>query len=106
LYYRTYVHVYDYADDTAVVATDSDPAIASQKLQNELLAIQNWLRKWRIKSNESKSTHITFTTRRETCSPVHKNSVQLPEKKMSRILGYAFTGDLPGTNTFSQNGNN
>jgi hypothetical protein len=29
-----------------------------------------------------------------------------PEKKISSILGYTFTGDLPGTNTFSQNGNN
>jgi hypothetical protein len=32
-------------DNAAVVATDSDPAIASQKLQTDLLAIQNWLKK-------------------------------------------------------------
>jgi hypothetical protein len=38
------------ADDTAVVAMDSDPAIASQKLQTDLLAIQNWFKK---KENES-----------------------------------------------------
>jgi hypothetical protein len=36
-----------FADDTAVVATDSDPAIASQKLETDLLEIQNWLKKWR-----------------------------------------------------------
>jgi hypothetical protein len=30
-----------FADDTAVVTMDSDPAIASQKLQTDLLAIQN-----------------------------------------------------------------
>jgi hypothetical protein len=30
-----------FADDTAVVAVDSDPAIASQKLQTNLLAIQD-----------------------------------------------------------------
>jgi hypothetical protein len=35
---------------------DSDPAIASQKLQTGLLAIQNWFKKWRIKANESKSS--------------------------------------------------
>jgi hypothetical protein len=34
-----------FADDTAVLATDSDPAIASQKLQTHLLAIQIWLQK-------------------------------------------------------------
>jgi hypothetical protein len=34
-----------FVNDTAVVATDSDPAIASQKLQTNLLAIQNWFKK-------------------------------------------------------------
>jgi hypothetical protein len=34
-----------FADDTAVVAMDSDPAIASQKLQTDILAIQNWFKK-------------------------------------------------------------
>jgi hypothetical protein len=31
-----------FADDTSVVTMDSDPAIASQKLQTNLLVIQNW----------------------------------------------------------------
>jgi hypothetical protein len=51
-----------FADDTAVVTMDSVPAIASQKPQTDLLAIQNWFKKWRIKANESKSIHVTFTT--------------------------------------------
>jgi hypothetical protein len=34
-----------FVDDTAVPAADSDPAIASQKLQTNLLAIQNWFKK-------------------------------------------------------------
>jgi hypothetical protein len=67
-----------FADDSAVVAMDSDPAIASQKLQTDLLAIQNWFKKLRMKANKSKSIHITFTTRRETCPTVHINNVQLP----------------------------
>jgi hypothetical protein len=56
---------------------DSDPAFASQTLQTDLLAIQNWFKKWRMKANESKSIHVTFTTWRETCLPI--NSVQLPQ---------------------------
>jgi hypothetical protein len=93
-----------FADDTPVAAMDSDPAIASQKLQSDLYAIQNWLKKWRMKANESKSIHVTFTKRRETCPLVHINKCNSLEK-MSSILGYTLTGDLPGTNTFSQNGN-
>jgi hypothetical protein len=48
---------------------DSDPVIASHKLQADPLAIQNLFKKWRLKANESKSIHITFTTQREMCPP-------------------------------------
>jgi hypothetical protein len=69
------------------VATDSDPAIASHKLQTGLLAIQKWLKTWRVKANGTKSTHITFTTRRETCAPVHINNFQLPQAEKVKHLG-------------------
>jgi hypothetical protein len=70
-----------FVDDTAVVTMDSDPAIASQKLQTDLLAIQNWFKRWRMKANKSKSIHVTFTTRRETCPLVHINNLQLPQEE-------------------------
>jgi hypothetical protein len=44
-----------FADDTAVLATDSDPGIASQKLQTNPDAIEKWLKKWRIRANEYKN---------------------------------------------------
>jgi hypothetical protein len=40
-----------------------------------------------MKANGSKSTHITFTTRRGTCSPVHINNVQLPQTEEFEYLG-------------------
>jgi hypothetical protein len=66
---------------------DNDPATASQKLQTDLLSIQTWFKKWTIKANESKSIHLTFTTRRETCPQVHINNVQLPQKEDVKYLG-------------------
>jgi hypothetical protein len=84
------------ADDTAAVATDSDPNIASHKLQTNLLEIQNWFKKWRMKANGSKLNHVTFTTQREMYPQVHTNNV----KKFPNIMGYTLTGDLPGTNKF------
>jgi hypothetical protein len=42
-----------FAGDTAVLATDSDPGIASQKLQTSLDAIQKWLKRCSMKANES-----------------------------------------------------
>jgi hypothetical protein len=58
-----------FAGDIAVVAMDSYLVIASQKLQTDLLAIQNWFNEWSMKANEFKSIHVTFITRREMCLP-------------------------------------
>jgi hypothetical protein len=33
-----------FVDDTTVLATDSDPAIASHRLHTNLLGIQNWFK--------------------------------------------------------------
>jgi hypothetical protein len=51
-----------FADGTTVLATDSEPGIASQKLHTNLDAILQWLTRWKINANEFKSVHATFTT--------------------------------------------
>jgi hypothetical protein len=38
-----------------------------------------------MKANESKSVNVTFTTRRETCPPVHINSVHLPQQDVKYL---------------------
>jgi hypothetical protein len=76
-----------FADDTAILTTDSDPTVASQLLKTNLLAIRTWLKTWRLKVNEIKSTHVTFTTRRTSCPPVFINSVQLPQADDVKYLG-------------------
>jgi hypothetical protein len=76
-----------FADDTSIFTTDSDPAVASHLLQTDLLAIQHWLKRWRMKVNETKSTHVTFATRRATCPPVKINDVQLPQSDEVKYLG-------------------
>jgi hypothetical protein len=45
------------------------------------------LQKWRMKTNGSKPTHITFTTRRGTCPPGHINNVQFPRTEEVKYLG-------------------
>jgi hypothetical protein len=76
-----------FADDTAVLATDSDPCIALQKLQTNPDAIQKWLKTWRIKADRSKLVHVTSITRRETCPPVHINNINLPQQDDVKYLG-------------------
>jgi hypothetical protein len=56
-----------YADDTAILASHDDPTTATSKLQTHLNRIEKWLLQWRICANETKSTQVTFTLRREDC---------------------------------------
>jgi hypothetical protein len=72
---------------TSILTTDNDPVVASQLPQTDLLAIQNWLKTWIMKANETKSTHFTFTKRRATCPPVHISDVQLPQSDDVKYLG-------------------
>jgi hypothetical protein len=93
----------------AVLPTDSVPAIASQKLQTNLAAIQYWFKnKGRIKAKgvQIGEGHIHMKRNVPPRPLVHINNVQLYQVKKSRISGCDLTGDLPGTSTFSQNGNN
>lgn len=50
-----------FADDTTIIASDRNANTASKLLQASLRSVQQWLKKWRIKVNESKSSHVTFT---------------------------------------------
>lgn len=76
-----------FADDTAILSCHEDPQIASNITQNNLDNLQQWLKKWKIKVNESKSAHITFTLRKETCPAVTINNVQIPQTQAVKYLG-------------------
>jgi hypothetical protein len=56
-----------FADDTAVLATHEDPAIATHKLQPHLNKIQLCFKKWRMKVNDTKSAQVTVTLKKNTC---------------------------------------
>lgn len=76
-----------FADDTAILASNTNPEMASRSLQTGLNETQKWMKTWRIKANESKSVHVTFTTRRGTCPPVTLNSTTLPQEESAKYLG-------------------
>jgi len=50
-----------FADNTAILATHEDPTIASLNLQDHLNIVEKWLKKWKTKVKELKSSHIRFT---------------------------------------------
>ncbi|PNF19341.1 putative RNA-directed DNA polymerase from transposon X-element [Cryptotermes secundus] len=76
-----------FADDTAILASHTNPLSASRNLQDHLNKIQHWLKKWRMKANENKSTNVTFTMKRTTCPPVTLNHSQIPQAEDAKYLG-------------------
>lgn len=76
-----------FADDTALLSSHQNPTEASTQLQTSLNILETWLRKWRIKVNEEKSVHITFTLRHTTSPDVILNGKVIPNKDTVRYLG-------------------
>jgi hypothetical protein len=66
-----------FADGTAILTIREDTTMAAHRLQMQLNKIQSWLKTWRMKENEAKSVHVTFTLNQTTCPPV-KLSLILP----------------------------
>jgi hypothetical protein len=76
-----------FADDVSLLSSDSDPIAASRKVQNHLNVIEPWLKLWKIKINEMKSQHVTFTLRRLDCPPIYINNIQLSHTSTVKYLG-------------------
>jgi len=76
-----------YAEGTAIPASHHNPITASTDLQHRLNHLEKWLKRWRIKANENKSTHITFSLKRETCPAVTLNGQHIPQRETAKYLG-------------------
>jgi len=59
-----------FADDTVILASHEDPMAASTRLQQHINLLESWATKWKIKINETKSTQVTFTLRKNQCPPI------------------------------------
>ncbi len=76
-----------FADDTAFLATHKNPQTASRELQDHIYKVEEWMKKWRIRVNENKSSHITFTLNKRTCPMIKLNNTPIPQHKDVRYLG-------------------
>lgn len=83
-----------FADDTAIMATGVTHKEAVEKVQIAINAITDWTKKWRIKLNESKSTHIDFTNQRPNHTPVYINSRVIPYENTAKYLGMTLDAKL------------
>jgi hypothetical protein len=93
-----------FADDTAVIAVDHDPSIASQKLQASLLDLQSWLTTWRMKANETKSVHVPSPRDEQHAPQSNSTTHQYLKRTMLNTLDCTSIAALPGVLTFLPNG--
>lgn len=77
-----------YADDTVILSSDWNPITATDKLQSHLNDVSNWCKRWRIKLNANKSTHIMFTLCRSPGPTVILNNIPLPTSTSVHYLGF------------------
>lgn len=76
-----------YADDTAILTSDTDPEIASSALQNHLNLISIWATTWRVKINPEKSFHVPFTLKKKNSPPLQLQGVDIPITPKVNYLG-------------------
>jgi hypothetical protein len=75
------------ADDTLILTCHNDVLWASSCFREYLIILQRWLQKWKIKINESKSTHLTFTLRNDPSPPLYLNNVEILPATTVKYLG-------------------
>jgi hypothetical protein len=76
-----------FADDTPIFPTHEDPIRALLHLPEHLNIMEEWPKKWKIKVNESKSSHITFTLRKCHCPAGNINKTLIPQTEVVKYLG-------------------
>lgn len=83
-----------FADDTALLATGQDMQTTIAKLQSAINNVNSWTRKWRIKLNEGKSTHVNFTNKHYVYLPVMINGQIVPHANEAKYLGMTLDAKL------------
>lgn len=76
-----------FADDTAVLAKGNDFDEAANRTQTALNKITAWTKKWRIKLNEQKSSHINFTYKKNKEISLEINGQFIPFVNEAKYLG-------------------
>lgn len=76
-----------FADDTAILATDKSVNQTVNNLQTAMNKIHNWTQRWRIKLNETKSTHINFTYKKVVSLQIYIDGHAIPITNTAKYLG-------------------
>ena len=82
-----HISVADFADDKIIYSSHENPITVGYNLQTHLDHMSSWYKKWKIKINHTKSSHITFTLKQGIIPPITLNEHIIPKATSSRYLG-------------------
>lgn len=82
-----YTSVAEFADDKIIYTSQNDLYTAKLYLQNHLNSLSSWYTKWKIKINNEKSSHITFSLRQGEIPSIILNNQTIPTVSNIRYLG-------------------
>jgi hypothetical protein len=75
-----------FSDDTVVLTSHKEVLRDSCILQEYLSILHIWLKKWKIKVNDTKSPYITFTLRNDPTPSIYPNYVEIPSDTTVKYL--------------------
>lgn len=83
-----------FADDTVIMSIGQDITTSTSKLQSALLELEQWTKKWRIKLNSLKSTHVNFTNKNVDYKPIYIDEQIVPFANTAKYLGMTLDAKL------------
>ena len=75
-----------FARDTVILSVARTENEAKHRLKNALTSVLEWIRKWCLKLNSCKSTHVDFTNKSTSGIPIFMNGVQILHKNVAKYL--------------------
>ncbi|KAF0729976.1 Uncharacterized protein FWK35_00029960, partial [Aphis craccivora] len=77
----------EFADDQAIITMHEDPISAFLNLQHHLNLLSNWYDNWRVKVNQSRSLHTTFTLHLPPCPEFSLADIYISSSQSVKYLG-------------------
>uniref|UniRef100_A0A2S2R1T0 RNA-directed DNA polymerase from mobile element jockey n=1 Tax=Sipha flava TaxID=143950 RepID=A0A2S2R1T0_9HEMI len=94
--------VAEFADDKVIYSSNANPLVVSNQLQNHLNQMEEWYSKWKVKINNEKSSHITFTLKKGIIPPLYLSNKIIPSVISVKYLGLILDKRLNWVKHFKQ----
>ncbi|GFX07203.1 RNA-directed DNA polymerase from mobile element jockey [Trichonephila clavipes] len=87
-----------FADDTAILATHTEPKLIARALNRHMLDLEDWFSKWKIALNVAKTKAVFFTKKHSLTYPKIYLLNEIPWSQYTKYLGVTLNNKL----TFKQ----